>query len=194
MLDEVSLKSADKRMAKILVEVDVHAGLMEVLEIEWRGLVFIQRLDYLGIPFRCTLCRRTGHLRKECTNIYGSLADEDSMEDTQQAMSHRIDEASDTLDYPGLSSEDNPTTTDSTFVGKLKHYCPNLYFSLSVWERDHLNSILFPDQFLRKGQDLEKSPLDSENMVMDGERTMSPVGVSPRVSPRTLPLTSSENN
>jgi hypothetical protein len=68
-------------MEKILVEVDVHVGLLEVLEIEWWGLLFVQRLDYLGIPFRCTICRRTGHLRKECTNIFGSLVDDDSSDE-----------------------------------------------------------------------------------------------------------------
>jgi hypothetical protein len=58
-VDEIALQSQDKRMAKVLVEVDIHAGLLESLEIDWRGHILVQRLDYLGIPFRCTLCRRT---------------------------------------------------------------------------------------------------------------------------------------
>jgi hypothetical protein len=58
-VDEAALSSNDKRMEKILVEVDLHADLSEVLEIEWRDLLFTQRLDYLGIPFHCTRCRRT---------------------------------------------------------------------------------------------------------------------------------------
>jgi hypothetical protein len=49
-----------------LVEVDLHAGLMDSIELEWRGHVMVQRLDYLGLPFRCTTCRRTRHLRKDC--------------------------------------------------------------------------------------------------------------------------------
>jgi len=60
-VDEDVLLTSDKRMAKILVEVDTHAGLSEVLEIEWRDLSFMQRLDYLGLPFRCSRCRRTWH-------------------------------------------------------------------------------------------------------------------------------------
>jgi hypothetical protein len=35
-------------MARVLVEVDIHAGLLEILDIEWRGHLFAQRLDYLG--------------------------------------------------------------------------------------------------------------------------------------------------
>jgi hypothetical protein len=40
----------------------------------------VQRLDYLGLPFRCTTCRRTGHLRKYCHIGYGlSEADDDGL-------------------------------------------------------------------------------------------------------------------
>jgi hypothetical protein len=56
-VDETTLQSQDKRMAKVLVEVDIHAELLKSLEIEWQGHILVQRLDYLGIPFRCTLCR-----------------------------------------------------------------------------------------------------------------------------------------
>jgi hypothetical protein len=54
-VDELALQSQDKRMEKVLVEADIHAGLLETLEIEWRGHLLVQRLDYLGIPFHCTL-------------------------------------------------------------------------------------------------------------------------------------------
>jgi len=60
------LKGGDRRMGKILVEMDVHNGLLEGLDIEWRGKTCGQKLDYLGIPFQCTICRRTRHLRKDC--------------------------------------------------------------------------------------------------------------------------------
>jgi hypothetical protein len=68
-VDEEAIQSLDKRMEKVLVEVDIHAGLLETLEIEWRGHLLVQRLDYLGIPFRCSLCRRTRHLRKRNVHI-----------------------------------------------------------------------------------------------------------------------------
>jgi hypothetical protein len=35
----------------------------------WKSLGevgFLQKLDYLGLPFRCNLCRETGHLRRSC--------------------------------------------------------------------------------------------------------------------------------
>jgi hypothetical protein len=35
---EQALGVSDKRMAKVLVEVDVLAGLLESLDIEWRGI------------------------------------------------------------------------------------------------------------------------------------------------------------
>jgi hypothetical protein len=51
MVDEQALHTVDKQMEKVLVEVDIHAGLLETLDIEWRGHLFAQRLDYLGLPF-----------------------------------------------------------------------------------------------------------------------------------------------
>jgi hypothetical protein len=50
-VDEAGLKSTDKRLARVLVEIDVTTGLMDSLEVEWRGQVMVQRLDYQGIPF-----------------------------------------------------------------------------------------------------------------------------------------------
>jgi hypothetical protein len=36
------------------------------MEIEWRGHMHIQRLDYWGIPFHCSGCKEVGHLKKDC--------------------------------------------------------------------------------------------------------------------------------
>jgi hypothetical protein len=35
-VDEQALKSPDKRLCKVLVEINLHAGLSETIEIEWR--------------------------------------------------------------------------------------------------------------------------------------------------------------
>jgi len=43
-----------RKVGRILVEVGLHGGLPEVIDIEWRGRYFTQRLDYMGIPFRCS--------------------------------------------------------------------------------------------------------------------------------------------
>jgi hypothetical protein len=40
-VDEMSLQSPNKIMAKVLVEVDLHPGLLEILEIDWRGLILV---------------------------------------------------------------------------------------------------------------------------------------------------------
>lgn len=61
------LEAPIKRVTMVLMELDIHEGLQESIDIEWRGHTIRQNLDYLGIPFRCTLCRKTGHLRSYCT-------------------------------------------------------------------------------------------------------------------------------
>jgi hypothetical protein len=59
-----TLSAPSRKLGRILVEMDVHSGLSKLLEIDWRGRRYIQRLDYLGIPFRCSICHRTGHLQR----------------------------------------------------------------------------------------------------------------------------------
>jgi hypothetical protein len=49
--DEEVMLSSDRRMVKILVEIDVHGGILDTIEIEWCDMVITQRLDYLGVPF-----------------------------------------------------------------------------------------------------------------------------------------------
>jgi hypothetical protein len=51
--DSGSLSGSSRKMGKVLVEIDITAGLPENLEIVWRGRKSLQPLDYLGIPFRC---------------------------------------------------------------------------------------------------------------------------------------------
>jgi len=36
-VDEVALTALDKRICKVLVEIDIHAGLPKTIELEWRG-------------------------------------------------------------------------------------------------------------------------------------------------------------
>jgi hypothetical protein len=69
-------------MARILVERDLHAGLMNYIDIEWCGQVVIQKLDYQGLPFRCLNYRRTRHLCKDCTLGVGSTSFDD-LSDTE---------------------------------------------------------------------------------------------------------------
>ena len=53
------MNSYDKRMAKILVELDISKGLPADVEILCLDRMFSQRLDYLSIPFKCSQCQET---------------------------------------------------------------------------------------------------------------------------------------
>ena len=65
-VDEQSLASRDKHVGKLLVQIDVSQGLLEELEIQWRGLSTVQKLDYWKVLFRCLICRRIRHLKDSC--------------------------------------------------------------------------------------------------------------------------------
>jgi hypothetical protein len=56
-------------------------------------------------------------------------------------LSNRLDSPADYTQatLPDFSSADDTEVMDS-ITGKLKHICPSLYFSLSAWERDQLDS------------------------------------------------------
>ena len=56
----------DKRIAWILIEKPYKGGYPNHIVIAWEGAKINQRLDFWGIPFRCSKCHHTGHLIKNC--------------------------------------------------------------------------------------------------------------------------------
>jgi hypothetical protein len=48
-------------VARILVRLDLHPGLLKEMTIETASGSFIQPLDYEGIPFICHSCHAYGH-------------------------------------------------------------------------------------------------------------------------------------
>ena len=68
-VDDGVLRALDKRIGRLLVEIDIHTGLLETLEIVWCGYHLSQTLDYLGIPFKCSWCQKTSHLWWDCVGL-----------------------------------------------------------------------------------------------------------------------------
>jgi hypothetical protein len=130
-VDKEAIVAPFKMVAKVLLELDIHEGLLYFIDIEWRGHHTLQKLDYLGIPLRCTLCRQTRHLRKHCPGF----AEEKQYEDTVLELSSSMDSPRvNTQDtYPNLFDVKDPITLDS-ITGKIKQICPTLFFTLIVWE------------------------------------------------------------
>jgi hypothetical protein len=131
------LCAPDRKLARVLVEVDIHNGLLETLEIQWRDQVIVQNLDYLGIPFRCSLCRRTGHLRSSCQGFAG-VEEESESENSCLRKTQRIDSPefySNVREVPCPASSFSPIGTGcDTLTGKLKTHCPSFFNSLTTLE------------------------------------------------------------
>jgi hypothetical protein len=146
-VDNATLRAPDRKVNKVLVELDIHGGLHESLDIVWRERKKKQHLDYLGIPFRCNRCHSTGHLRRDCKG--GEV-----MED--------IDEELDNWDIPDCTPDvelfgkfdpnyrsvtRNQGSFNGETIGKLKYFCPSLFNSLTLWENDFLDSAPILDSF-----------------------------------------------
>jgi hypothetical protein len=161
VVDEVALTTPDKRICKVLVEIDIHAGLPETIELEWRGLLRCQRIDFMGIPFRCSWCRQTGHLRRDCL---GGFVEEESFDSSLLRRPTCEDPLEVTLgDWNGFNTGAEFISsggTVSNFSGKLRTLCPSLFFSLSSWECDTLDKIVGAGG----GCNQDSEPLESPDM------------------------------
>ena len=61
-LDEDFHIPFDRRMAWVLVDMDVSHGLPTEVEILYKERLLVQKLDYIHVSFRWSWCHDTGHL------------------------------------------------------------------------------------------------------------------------------------
>jgi hypothetical protein len=181
-VDSTSLEASDRRMAKIYVEIDIQAGLPEVLEIDWRNQLFSQRLDYLGIPFRCSFCRRTGHLRRDCSKFPPPDVDLDPAEETffNGYISSPEQPAK---EIPGQGGAD--TYSSDTLVGKIQNFCPSLYCTLSA--RDRLYIIEQADFILPPVPPISLPAQSASSTLPSTRLPISPEPIAPVNTSSTLP-------
>ena len=94
-----------------------------------------QCLDYQGIPFRCSYYRRTGHLRRDCTNWTGSVDTEDD-KDSPLFNGYMEEVEPEALGGFSFGTDENDSRTHhlGSILGKLQTFCPILFSKLSAWE------------------------------------------------------------
>jgi hypothetical protein len=75
-------ETKQRKVARILVNLNVREGLGEEMDLSWGGYTYAKKLDYENIPFRCRRCHQYGHLVKNCKlplrtkgTVYGRYKD-----------------------------------------------------------------------------------------------------------------------
>jgi len=59
-------KTHVKKVARVLVSINIREGLAETINLKWGPDVITQILDYENVPFRCRRCHAYGHPISEC--------------------------------------------------------------------------------------------------------------------------------
>jgi len=129
------LNSTSRQMGRVLVAIDITSGLSETLVIDWRGQKLYQKLDYLGIPFRCNHCRLTGHLRRDCPGKSTSDFSEEL-----DLFQHPPDYTEADPSLAHLDSPHRPILPDEPLF-KLSQICPSLLKSLTDIEKRSLTDL-----------------------------------------------------
>jgi len=55
-----------RKVARILVNLNVREGLGEEIDLSWGSFTHTQLLDYENVPVRCHQCHQYGHLVENC--------------------------------------------------------------------------------------------------------------------------------
>ena len=61
------VETKEKKVARILVNINLREGLAESINLDWGLVIIPQILDYENVPFRCRRCHVYGHPVSECT-------------------------------------------------------------------------------------------------------------------------------
>jgi len=65
--DFTYLETHERKVARILVNINIREGLAEYINLEWGPIIHPQLLDYENVPFRCRRCHAYGHPVSECS-------------------------------------------------------------------------------------------------------------------------------
>ena len=61
------LETREKKIARILVNINLREGLAESINLDWGPVIIPQILDYENVPFQCRRCHVYGHPALACT-------------------------------------------------------------------------------------------------------------------------------
>jgi len=99
--DKSYIETKKKKIARILVNINVRDGLGEELDMTLGTVCHTQKLDYENVPFRCRRCHEYGHLVAECKLPLRIIKRKSSKERTLQ-MQERL--------TPQEGCQENPIT------------------------------------------------------------------------------------
>lgn len=65
-VEKVSMCGEDRKMARVLVDLDISEGMPDSFQILWEDFIINQRLDYKVIPLIFVICHETRHFKSDC--------------------------------------------------------------------------------------------------------------------------------
>lgn len=93
----------------------------------------MQRLDYLGISFRCLICKEVGHLKLFCPNTFKKQSpfflDSDVGLEFESHWS-----ANNTIVTCEEGASSSLDLASDSLIGKIKSFSPTLFSSLSMFD------------------------------------------------------------
>jgi hypothetical protein len=122
--DDQALRWSNKRLAWVLVEIDLDKGLPDEIEIYIGDTYICQAVDYWREPFCCHNCWQPGHLKSKCL--------------TFQEQRNTTMHSGATADHVVQSLPDH--FDKGTFLGKMQLFFPSFFSKLSSEEFEYLRS------------------------------------------------------
>jgi len=182
--DESFKDSNQKRMARILVNINVREGLGDAVELVLGHYRHIQKLDYENIPFRCRRCHEYGHLVGDCKlplRIIKRKNPKEAVKRSTRNETLQVEPAPDPMREAGVGASSEPRAIQEAGPLVIKKGRPSRGGSSVRWTHPSL-PMVFPTGIPPSPSFALSSLLQNLNLNFVSNRWIEPINASLPVS------------